>query len=286
MPCSGCKGAIPRHHALHLDRVWWTSPPVAYKYKGKEEEEKGFFLEKRGKQAGETKKKEKAKTDVGSEKQRLQSLHKEEEESSSPPGHHRCFFLSTTTSSTGSNRQQNEGKREWKIGAGERRKGKRIEYRGWKKQIKERRTITSLSDLSLRRLEPLAAAPFFFLAVTSGTARDHRRQGRILLIEWMKNRGRRNTKVEERRRRTTVCHHSRPPRQQRHRDQHREPSMLPGQFPSLTSSPVALHCSAWTVESAPLFTGSFLSGPVQKKNQKYFKKNLWFTRVFFLLNFA
>jgi len=56
----------------------------------------------------------------------------------------------------------------------------------------------------------------------------------------MKNRGRRNTKVEERRRRTTVYHHSRPPRQQRHR----EPSMLPGQFPSLTSSPVALHCSA------------------------------------------
>jgi len=60
----------------------------------------------------------------------------------------------------------------------------------------------------------------------------------------MKNRGRRSTKVEERRRRTTVCHHSRPPRQQRHRDQHREPSMLSGQFPSLTSSPVALHCSA------------------------------------------
>jgi len=64
------------------------------------------------------------------------------------------------------------------------------------------------------------------------------------LTERMKNRGRRNTKVEERRRRTTVYHHSRPPRQQRHRDQHREPSMLPGQFPSLTSSPVALHCSA------------------------------------------
>jgi len=34
MPCSGCTGAIPRHHALHLDRVWSTSPPTAYKYRG------------------------------------------------------------------------------------------------------------------------------------------------------------------------------------------------------------------------------------------------------------
>ena len=25
---------LPRHHALHLDRVWWTSPPAAYKYRG------------------------------------------------------------------------------------------------------------------------------------------------------------------------------------------------------------------------------------------------------------
>jgi hypothetical protein len=96
----------------------------------KKKRRKDFFLEKRGKQAGETKKKEKAKTDVGRGKQRLQSLHKEEEESSLPPGHHRCFFLSTTSSSIGSNRQQNQGKREWKIGACERRKGKRTEYKG------------------------------------------------------------------------------------------------------------------------------------------------------------
>ena len=26
MPCSGCTGAIPSHHALHLDRVWCLSP--------------------------------------------------------------------------------------------------------------------------------------------------------------------------------------------------------------------------------------------------------------------
>ena len=35
---------LPRHHALHLDRVWWTSPPAAYKYRG-ENSTKGGRLE-------------------------------------------------------------------------------------------------------------------------------------------------------------------------------------------------------------------------------------------------
>jgi len=41
---------LPRHHALHLDRVWWTSPPAAYKYRGENRTMGGgtIFLRKRG----------------------------------------------------------------------------------------------------------------------------------------------------------------------------------------------------------------------------------------------
>ena len=45
---------LPRHHALHLDRVWWTSPPAAYKYRGENRKQEGgrFFLRKRGTNRG------------------------------------------------------------------------------------------------------------------------------------------------------------------------------------------------------------------------------------------
>jgi len=85
----------------------------------------------------------------------------------------------------------------------------------------------SLQPLSLCCLEPPAAAPFFLLVFTSCTARDHHKEGRILLTERMKNRGRKSREAEERRRRiTTVCHHSRLPQRQRHRDQHCPVSFL------------------------------------------------------------
>jgi hypothetical protein len=109
-----------------------------------------FFLEKRGKQAAETKKnREKAKTDVG-RKNRDYGLYTEKKKNRPHPlGHHHCFFFSTATSSTGSNRQQNQGKREWDWCWRE-KKGEKNRIQGMKKkQIIERRTVTSLSGASL-----------------------------------------------------------------------------------------------------------------------------------------
>jgi len=47
---------LPRQHALHLDRVWWTSPPAAYKYRGENKtERKGgrFFWEREERTGGQ-----------------------------------------------------------------------------------------------------------------------------------------------------------------------------------------------------------------------------------------
>jgi len=41
MPCSGCTGAIPRHYALHLDRVWRTCPQLPINTKERAEESGG-----------------------------------------------------------------------------------------------------------------------------------------------------------------------------------------------------------------------------------------------------
>jgi len=95
MPCSGYTGAIPHYHALHLDKVWWTSPPAAYKYRGKEEEWRGFFFfrEKREASCRNKKKQRESENRRGEEKQRLRSLHREEEEPSSPPWAPPLFLL-------------------------------------------------------------------------------------------------------------------------------------------------------------------------------------------------
>jgi len=44
---------LPRHHALHLDRVWWTSPPAAYKYRGENRKLGGDFFEKEERTGGQ-----------------------------------------------------------------------------------------------------------------------------------------------------------------------------------------------------------------------------------------
>ena len=49
---------LPRHHALHLDRVWWTSPPAAYKYRGENRTRRrgvNFFEKERNEQRGREK---------------------------------------------------------------------------------------------------------------------------------------------------------------------------------------------------------------------------------------
>jgi len=169
---------LPRHHALHLDKVWWTSPPAAYKYRGENRTRGGDdFLRKRGTPGGakfwrregfEKRKEEniwkqrrekpnrkknrerrrtereewtnwnrkrkiylryrgeKAKTDVGREKQRLRSLHRGEEgpflTTWAPP----LCFLSTATTAPSSCHHQRCQKRN------------RTEQRGKKKKQRPR----------------------------------------------------------------------------------------------------------------------------------------------------
>jgi len=47
---------LPHHHALHVDRVWWTSSPAAYKYRGENRtrgERDDFFEKERNELGGQ-----------------------------------------------------------------------------------------------------------------------------------------------------------------------------------------------------------------------------------------
>jgi len=141
--------------------------------------------------------------------------------------------------------------------------------RGKKTNNREKNSNLSLRPLSLRRREPLAATPFFFLAVTSCTTRDHRREGRILLTEWTKNRGRRSSKREIKK------NHRLPPQPSTGTTTPLRPA------PQATSAVRSVSFSCFFSGRSPLAQNEWAESGLVKKNQKYFKKICDFPAYFF-----
>jgi hypothetical protein len=115
-----------------------------------------------------------------------------------------------------------------------------------------------------------------------------------VLIERTKNRGRKqHNEAEGRRRKTaalaTVCHHRCLSRRLDHR--HRRSAFLPPSSSFSSSSPLFMHEQwAWIIIHVHCSCNSglrprFVFEPglarFQKLSKKYFRKNLWFPRVFF-----
>jgi len=150
------------------------------------------FLEKRGKQATEKKEKEsesrrgegKIETTVSAHRRRRTVLIPWEPPLFLPLHGHQQHREQPLVEPGG------ERVKDW---SWREKKGKKNRIQGTEKTDNrgdEENSNLSLRPLSLRCLEPSAAAPFFLLVFTSYTPRDHHKEGRILLTQRMKNRGR------------------------------------------------------------------------------------------------